>query len=92
MLGDLTLIDWLGVLGSFMIAGAYLAVSWGWVNAEHVPFNLANLIGSALILLSLVYRPNAGAIMIEVLWMLIALMALSRYVLRRIRHRPERPF
>ena len=83
MLQDMTLIDWLGVLGSIVIAGAYLAVSRGWVNAEKPAFNLMNLAGACLILWSLWYRPNAGAILIEVLWILIAFAALARWVLRR---------
>lgn len=83
MLGEMTIVDWLGVLGSFMIAGAYLAVSRAWVDAEKPAFNLMNLGGAGLILWSLWYRPNAGAILIEVLWILIALAALARWVWRR---------
>lgn len=79
MISDLTFIDWLGVLGSFTIAGAYLAVSRNWVSAERPVFHLINLIGALLVLLSLVYRPNAGAIMIEILWSLIAIYSLIRY-------------
>ena len=79
MLTDLTLIDWLGVLGSLMIAGAYLAVSRSWVDAERPPFHLLNLAGAVLILWSLYYRPNAGAILIEILWVAIAVFALARH-------------
>ena len=82
-LADFTIIDWLGVLGSIVIAGAYLAVSRGWVDARRPAFNLLNLIGAALVLTSLYDRPNAGAILIEVLWMLIALYALLSIFLRR---------
>ena len=82
MLSDMTFIDWLGVLGSFVIAGAYLAVSRGWVDAERPLFNLMNLGGAGLILWSLWFRPNAGAILIEVLWIIIALAALIRYAMR----------
>ena len=83
MLSEMTMIDWLGILGSFLIAGAYLAVSRGWVDAERPAFNLMNLVGAGLILWSLWYRPNAGAILIEVLWILIAVMALARWALSR---------
>ena len=79
MLADLTEIDWLGILGSVIIAGAYLAVSRGWVNAERPAFNVLNLIGAGLVLWSLYHRPNAGAILIEVLWVVIAVFALARY-------------
>ena len=83
MLESMTIVDWLGVLGSFVIAGAYLSVSRGWVDAERPAFNLMNLGGAGLILWSLWYRPNAGAILIEVLWVLIAVTALARWFLRR---------
>lgn len=83
MLSEMTLIDWLGVLGSFVIAGAYLAVTRGWVDATRPAFNLLNLAGATLILWSLWYRPNAGAILIEVLWVGIAAMALLRWAMRR---------
>lgn len=83
MLSDLTFIDWLGVLGSFVIAGAYLAVSRNWVDAGRPPFHLLNLAGAGLILASLYYRPNAGAILIEVLWIGIALWSLAAYALNR---------
>jgi hypothetical protein len=80
---DLTLIDWIGVLGSFVIAGAYLAATRNWVAAENPAFNLLNLVGAAMILVSLYFRPNAGAIMIEVLWVAIAILALARWFFRR---------
>lgn len=83
MLAEMTVVDWLGVLGSFLIAAAYLAVSRGWVDAERPGFNLMNLGGASLILWSLWYRPNAGAILIEVLWIAIAVLALARWALRR---------
>ena len=83
MLSELTWIDWLGVLGSLMIAGAYLAVSRNWVAPERPAFNLLNLTGALFILASLWYRPNAGAIMIEVLWVCIAVYALIRWFLFR---------
>lgn len=83
MLSDMTPIDWLGVLGSFLIAGAYMAVTRGWVDAARPAFNLLNLAGAGLILWSLWFRPNAGAIMIEVLWVGIAVTALVRWSMRR---------
>jgi hypothetical protein len=83
MILDLTLIDWLGALGSLMIAGAYLAVSMNWVRPERAAFNLLNLLGAAFILISLYERPNLGAIMIEVLWVCIAVFALARIWIRK---------
>jgi len=78
-IAEMTALDWIGVLGSFLIAGAYFGVSSGKLNGEAPPFQLLNLTGAIFILLSLIYRPNAGAIMIEVLWIGIALYSLGRY-------------
>ena len=83
MIAELTIIDWVGVLGSLLIAGAYLAVSRGWVDARKPGFNLLNLSGALLILFSLWYRPNAGAILIEVLWVGIAIAALINWAVNR---------
>ena len=83
MWAEFTFIDWLGVLGSVIIAGAYLAVSRGWADATRPGFNFLNLLGALLVLLSLYYRPNAGAIIIEILWILIAIVALIRWGLAR---------
>ncbi|MEM7243329.1 MAG: hypothetical protein AAF429_14185 [Pseudomonadota bacterium] len=78
-IAEMTGLDWLGVLGSFLIAGAYFGVSSGKLNGEAPPFQLLNLTGAVFILLSLIYRPNAGAILIEVLWIAIALYSLVRF-------------
>ena len=83
MLHTMDMNDWIGVLGSLFIATAYLMASQGWVDARRLTYNLFNLLGAVLILWSLYFRPNAGAILIEVLWIAIALAALVRFALNR---------
>ncbi len=80
---QMTLIDVVGVIGALTICAAYLAVSVGRVEAEGYAYQGANALGSALLLVSLWFRPNPGAIVIEVLWLAIALFALGRIWLRR---------
>jgi len=80
ILAGLTFPDWLGIAGSSMICTAYLAVANGWVDARRLGYHVINLAGSVLLLISLYYRPNAGAILIEVLWASIAIYALVRIV------------
>ncbi|NOX73680.1 MAG: hypothetical protein GXP03_08705 [Alphaproteobacteria bacterium] len=77
---DLTLPDWIGILGSLIIAAGYFAVSSGRTDAEKPPFQVLNLIGAILVLISLYYRPNPGAILIELLWVGIAVYALVRFI------------
>ena len=80
---ELTLADLTGIAGSLMICGAYLAVSTGRVAPEGFRYQGANALGSALLLFSLWFRPNPGAIVIEALWLAIALFAIGRIWLRR---------
>lgn len=83
MFAEFTWIDWVGVLGSVFIAGAYLAVTRQWVDAEKPAFNILNLLGAVFILFSLYFEPVPGAILIEVFWILIALSALFRFFTKR---------
>ena len=78
MLRNFTPADWLGVAGSLAICAAYLAVSEGVVAADRPLFHVINGSGSIMLLISLWFRPNPGAILIEVLWLAIALWSLSK--------------
>jgi len=78
-----TFLDFLGVVGSLMICAAYLAVSLRRVDPEGYRFHLVNAGGSILLLLSLWFRPNPGAILIEVLWLSIAALGIGRAFLKR---------
>ncbi len=79
----MTTLDLVGVAGALLICAAYLAVSVGRVAAEGFTYQGANALGSALLLISLWFRPNPGAIVIEALWLAIALFALGRIWMRR---------
>jgi hypothetical protein len=83
MWNDLTPLDLVGIAGSLLICAAYLAVSLKRVDPEGFPFHIANAAGSALLLISLWFRPNPGAIVIEVLWLAIAGFAICRALLKR---------
>jgi hypothetical protein len=83
MWNDFTLLDFVGVVGSLVICAAYLAVSLRRVDPAGIPFQLANGVGSIMLLFSLYFRPNPGAIVIEVLWLAIASFAIGRALLKR---------
>ncbi len=83
-MGDaLTPLDLVGITGALLICAAYLAVSVRRVDPEGYAYQGANALGSTLLLVSLWFRPNPGAIVIEALWLTIALFALGRTWLRR---------
>lgn len=85
MLDDFTFFDLLGVIGSLTICAAYFAVSSGRLDPQRTPYQLFNIAGAALLLVSLWFRPNPGAILIEAIWVLIALWSLAQIWLRRAR-------
>jgi hypothetical protein len=83
MWSDFTFLDFIGVIGSLMICGAYLAVSLQRVDPQGFAFHIVNASGSILLLISLYFRPNPGAILIEVLWLAIASFGICRALLKR---------
>jgi len=83
MWNDFTLLDFVGVIGSLIICAAYLAVSLKRVDPEGIPFQATNGSGAVMLLISLYFRPNPGAIVIEVLWLAIAAFAIGRALLKR---------
>jgi hypothetical protein len=83
MWNDFTFLDFVGIVGSLIICAAYLAVSLKRVDPEGIPFQATNGSGAILLLISLWYRPNPGAIVIEVLWLAIAGFAIGRALLKR---------
>ena len=74
-----TFLDWVGIIGSLLIAFAYYGVSNNIFSPEKIVFHLINLLGSILILASLYFKPNPGAILIELLWIFIATLGIYKY-------------
>ncbi len=83
MWSEFNALDFVGVVGSLMICAAYLAISLGRVNPEGFAFHVVNAAGSILLLVSLYFRPNPGAILIEVLWLAIAGFGIARAMVKR---------
>ena len=82
-LHNFSFLDWVGIIGSLMIAGAYYGVSNNYFSPEKLTYHLINLIGSLLILLSLYFKPNPGAILIELLWIFIASLGIYNYYFKK---------
>jgi hypothetical protein len=83
MWDDLTVPDAIGSVGALMLCAGYFLVSRRRVDPEGFSYQLMNLAGSVLLLVSLWFRPNPGAILIELIWAAIASSALVRILRRR---------
>ena len=78
LIQDLTFIDGLGILGSWVIICVYYLATRNILPADKIAFNAWNIVGGSLVMLSLIYRPNPGAIVMEVMFLGIAVLAVLR--------------
>lgn len=82
---DYALHNIVGNLGVLLIVGTYFLVQIGRMPATEPPYIVANGVGAGLILYSLSFDFNLSAFMIEAIWLLISIMGLVRFWLRRRR-------
>jgi hypothetical protein len=79
--------DLVGYLGAATVIGAYFLNQKGRLGSGDWRFPAMNLLGSALVLVSLLFHPNLPSVVIEVFW-----SAISVYGLRKnLRARREAP-
>jgi hypothetical protein len=78
MLQDVSLIDGVGLIGSVIIGVAYYLATRNILPADKITFNACNIVGGTLVMISLIHRPNLGAIVIEIMFLLIAALAILR--------------
>ena len=76
--------DMIGFLGSFFIVAAY-AYSNISKKMNMVAFNAMNLLGAALLTVSLTVNYNLPTLVLEIVWMIIALFGLVRALSARRR-------
>jgi hypothetical protein len=67
--------------------GAYAAAQLRWLDPLRPPALAMNLAGASLVMLSLIYRFNLAAFVMEATWALVALCGLLRIAVRRRRGR-----
>ncbi|MEP1443555.1 MAG: hypothetical protein ABJK39_11165 [Hyphomicrobiales bacterium] len=82
---NLTLIDIAGIIGAILVVGAYFLNQIGRLPSESLVFPIVNMIGSSLIVWSLIYEFNAGAFVIEACWVVISLIGIIRHLIIRRR-------
>ena len=81
--------DAAGLVGVLLILAAYAGAQTGRLEPRRAPALLMNLLGAGLIILSLMYRFNLSAFLMEAAWALVALFGLVRLIAGRRRGPPD---
>jgi drug/metabolite transporter (DMT)-like permease len=75
--------DLVGTVGVILILIVYYLLQVERINPQGLLYSVANLVGAGLIAVSLVYQFNFSALLIEICWMLISALGISRYLRQR---------
>jgi len=89
--------DFVGNIGVFLILLAYLLLQLDKINSQSIVFSLLNAIGALSVLISLYFKFNLSAFLIELFWLLISMVGILRHwsingVSRKHQHKPASSF
>ncbi|HEX4708232.1 MAG TPA: hypothetical protein VH229_10960 [Candidatus Udaeobacter sp.] len=83
MAANVTWFDLAGFIGVLLIVVAYLFLQLDKLPSSSPTYSLLNAVGALLIILSLLFKFNFSAFLVEVFWFLISLLGLSRWLISR---------
>jgi len=75
--------DIIGMLGTGLVVSAFLALQLEKLDAKGLTYNLANLIGAIMLLISLLVHFNLASFIIELFWIAASLVGLVKYIQKR---------
>jgi hypothetical protein len=78
----MTLPDLAGLIGVLLMLSAYALGQLGRLRIDTIPALLMNLTGAVLVMVSLFYKFNLSAFLMEAAWAVVALFGLVRLVFR----------
>jgi hypothetical protein len=78
MISNLSWFDLAGFIGVVLIIVAYLLLQLDKLPSSSPRYSLLNAVGALLIIVSLVFRFNLSAFIVEAFWFLISLLGLWR--------------
>lgn len=79
--------DWIGMIGTLMVLGAFFLLQAGRVHGNGLPYQLLNLFGAAGILVSLWGNFNISVFLLEAAWIAVSLYG----IFRTLRKPPQAP-
>ena len=70
--------DFLGTVGVALMIVAYLLLQLDRLDSKTLTYSLLNAIGASLVVVSLLFKFNPAAFIVEVFWILISLFGIIR--------------
>lgn len=71
--------DIIGMTGTFLVVGAFFMLQLEKASPDSLTYNLMNLSGAILLLISLCYNFNLASFVIELFWIAASLIGLFKY-------------
>ncbi len=75
--------DVLGNIGVFLIILTYFLLQIRKLSSESLFYSALNALGASLIIVSLLFDFNLSAFIVESFWVMISLIGIGRFYLRR---------
>jgi hypothetical protein len=75
---NLTWFDLVGFIGVLLIITAYLLLQLDKLPSSSPTYSLLNVVGALLIIVSLIFKFNLSAFIVEAFWLLISLFGLTK--------------
>lgn len=73
------LFDVIGMSGTFLVVGAFFLLQLEKLTPQSLAYNLINLSGAILLLISLCYNFNLASFVIELFWIAASVIGLVKY-------------
>jgi hypothetical protein len=83
MTANLTWFDVAGSIGVLLIVAVYLLLQLDKLPSSSLSYSVLNAAGALLIIVSLAFKFNLSAFIVEVFWLLISLFGLTKSLLSK---------
>ena len=80
---DYSWLDLVGNVGVLLMVIAYLLLQLEKLSSSALSYSLLNAVGALLVMISLMFRFNLSAFMMEAFWLLISLYGLTKPLFSR---------
>ena len=75
--------DWIGMLGTLLVLGAFFLLQAGHIHGNRLAYQLLNLFGAGGVLASLAGDFNISVFLLEAAWIAVSLYGIARTLSRR---------